>query len=158
MASGSENCEYSGDSNFAASSAQEMAKMERALNAGEETPGSFKGILLDTGCNRRSMISVQQLREYALMHRILPVIRSKKRRRIQGIRFSATTIGSAALDIPLPALSGLLKMLLRENTFEVVEEDPLPLLSLKDMMPLGFTLGLGQKCLGFSSTSASSSW
>lgn len=129
------------DCGFFADRRDEMRKMRDALKY-VDREGEYNGILIDTGANRLSIMSLQQDRAYCREHgtpaQIIP-----EWRRISGLG-SHYTIGVATIPIPFPQLS-----LVCDINFHILDENVKSLLSHRDLKLAGIDLSVQKDCILF---------
>jgi len=121
---------------------KEMKDMERALKA-DERPSEFNGVLVDTGANRASLMSLNQYRAYCREHGA-PASLTKGTKRVRGLGGSQQSIGTATIAVPFPELG-----LVSEIDFHIVDDEVPTLLSLRDLKKTGIDLSIQRDCLLF---------
>lgn len=102
-------------------------EMDRALAVGEYE--EFAGVIMDSACNRSSMMSLKQYKVYCNEFGAVAHIDTAKSKQINGIASNKVkAIGSAIVPIPFPGIG-----ITVEVEFFITESDTPTLLSLRDM-------------------------
>jgi len=127
---------------FMANQANEMRKMKAALKD-QDRSSEFNGVLLDTGANRTSLMSLGQYRAYCREYGISAQLK-KESKRVCGLGGSTRSIGMANITVPFPNFC-----LVTDIQFHIVTEDVPTLLSLKDLKRTGVELSIQRDCLTF---------
>jgi len=120
----------------------DIQKMNAAL-AVNERKSEFNGMIIDTGANRLSIMSLQQYRAYCREHGV-PSSISKDRRRISGLGSKHYSIGTATISIPFPSIG-----LICDVNFHIFEDNVQTLLSRRDLKSTGIDLSVQRDCLHF---------
>ena len=107
--------------------------MHKALQKGE--PEEFEGIIMDTGANRSSMMSLQQYLIYCQDFGAVANINKGMASRVRGIGGKCQSIGVAIIPIPFPDLGITCDVL-----FHIIEGDVPSLFCLSDMKREGLDL------------------
>lgn len=121
---------------------KEINDMEQALLV-DERQSEFNGVLVDTGANRTSLMSLTQYRAYCTEHGV-PANLTKSTKRVCGIGGSQRSIGKARIPIPFPNLG-----LISDIDFHIIEDEVPTLLSLRDLKSTGIDMSIQQNCLMF---------
>ncbi len=108
--------------------------MERELKLGETT--MFKGILLDTCCNRSSVMSLSQYKAYCEEFNV-PTKLKPDTKSISGIGGNSKAVGTAMIPIPFTDLN-----LVIDVEFTIMKDNVPTLLSMKDMKDNGLDLSI----------------
>lgn len=119
-----------------------MEKMERALSE-TERPSEFNGMIIDTGANRLSLMSINQYRAYCTEFGIVANIR-KDSRKIYGLGSKHRSIGTAKISIPFPKFG-----MICDINFHILSENCKTLLSRVDLKNTGIDLSIQRDCLLF---------
>ena len=104
----------------------DLSNLRLALTA-DERP-CFDGIIIDSGANRSSIMSLKQYRRYCEEFGVVPHIRTTARKPIRGIGGRKLTIGSATIPVPFSAIGVTITV-----EFQIIGEDVPSLLSLADI-------------------------
>jgi hypothetical protein len=88
----------------------------------------FRGLIIDTGANRSSLMSLAQYLAYCREFGAMASIDKSQVRKIRGVGGVQSTIGAAKVPVPFPGLG-----LVLEIEFQVLKADVPTLLSLRDL-------------------------
>jgi Reverse transcriptase (RNA-dependent DNA polymerase) len=102
---------------------------------------TFRGIIIDTGANRSSLMSLSQYRCYCHEFSVPASLRSSKKT-FNGIGGRRESIGSTNIAIPFPLLG-----ICAHVKFEVIDANVPSLLCLKDLREAGVDLSIQRNCL-----------
>lgn len=103
----------------------------------------FNGLIVDTGANLMSLMSLQLYRAYCREHGV-PAQIFKDRSRITGLGSSHYSVGTAVVSIPFPSLG-----LVCDVTFHILEENFHTPLSRRDLKQTGIDLSMLKDCIYF---------
>lgn len=126
--------------------ARDVAFMQKELDKPEDYEKSFKGVMVDTGANRSSVMSIQQYRAYCKEHLLpasisAPVIDRNVKKRISGFGGMAYTIGKATILIPIAGIGISVPV-----KFHIVEHNVVSVCCLKDMVDSGMDISIQRNC------------
>lgn len=109
----------------------------------ENFRNSFKGILIDTGANCSSIISICQYRSYREVHGTPASIEKSKESNIRSPGGKSRTIGTSTLSIPFNELRVIFYV-----KVHMMNDTTLPtLFCLKDVKCTGIDLSIQEECL-----------
>lgn len=128
---------------FQSDLAHRMDVMHSLLLAGESY-SNFKGVILDTGANRRSAMCLNQYRAYCSEFMVPMRIDYSDRHSIVGIGGSTAVIGTAIVPIPFADLNIIIDV-----KFKILRDNCPTLLSLKDMIENGLDISIQDKTISF---------
>jgi hypothetical protein len=112
---------------------RELESMYTTLAATDDYP-TFRGLILDTGANRKSIMPLEQYRSYCQAFGV-PVEIRPVTGRVGGIASSITVCGVATIPVPFPELN-----IVCDFEFYLYNGDGSNLLSKLDMNNAGFDL------------------
>jgi len=121
---------------------KEMLAMHTALAAGEVS--LFKGIIIDTGANRSSCMSLSQYRAYCSEFCVPVNIDYEDARGLIGIGGTSSSIGTATIPVPFQDLD-----LIIDVKFRILRSECPSLLSLRDMIRCGLDISIQEKTVSF---------
>ncbi len=102
----------------------------------------FKGLLIDTGASRSSVMSVEQYASYCREHLVSVQIDTSDQKTLHGVGPTTTTLGGATIVLPMPSLR------IQTPTIFHIVEAPLPsVLCLRDLQNMGVELSIQKECL-----------
>jgi hypothetical protein len=101
----------------------------------------FQGIIIDTGANRSSLMSLNQYRCYCHEFSV-PASLHESKKTFNGIGGRRESIGSTNITIPFPHLG-----ICAHITFEIIDANVPSLLSLKDLREAGVDLSIQRNTL-----------
>ena len=127
---------------FSQQLAQGMKKMEVALQMGEET--RFEGIILDTGANRRSAMSIKQYKAYCREFHVPFDIDYQDNHNLLGIGGQGRAIGTATIPIPFVDLDIVIDV-----KFRILDTNCPNLLSLRDMKENGLDMSIQKNVITY---------
>ena len=107
------------------------------------TPSKFRGMIIDTGANRVSIISLQQYQSYCKEFRV-PAQLDQSTKQINGIGGKQLTIGSTTINVPFPDLKVFVDV-----TFHVIDGAVPTLWSRRDIKESGIDLSIQREVLIF---------
>ncbi len=128
---------------FSAQRRKDIERMNRELGTNERR-SEFNGVLIDTGANRTSLMSLRQYRAYCREHGT-PAHIDMDSKRVCGLGGSTRSIGKATITLPCPCLS-----VVTDIDFHIIEEDVPTLLSLRELKRNGVDLSIQKDCLTLS--------
>jgi hypothetical protein len=135
------NISFAHSCGFTARKDTEMKEMQKQLNMPAERPPIFKGIIIDTGANKSSLMSVKQYRAYCRSFKIPASIRGPMKI-FKGIGGTRRSMGSARIAIPFPKLG-----MCADIEFQIIDDDVPTLLSLRDLRNTGVELSIQNNSL-----------
>ena len=113
----------------------------------QDLPQRFEGVMIDTGANRSSTMSLSQYENYcrehmtpAALHNIS--IDTSRQKKIKGIGGTIKTIGQARVRIPISGLGIELIVV-----FNIVPHDSPTILCLQDMKRMGIDISIQEDSL-----------
>ena len=127
---------------FASDLKKEMELLEAALSVGETS--KFDDIVLDTGANRSSVMSLDQYKVYCEEFKIPMKIDKSDKKNIIGLGSRNQTIGTALVTVPFSDLD-----LWIDVKFRIVNTKCPTLLSLKDMIQNGLDISIQERTISF---------
>jgi hypothetical protein len=119
----------------------EMKQMKNELKMPAESASKFKGIIIDTGANKSSLMSLEQYRAYCKVFKVPASIRGT-RKMFKGIGGSRRSMGSVVIAIPFPMLG-----ICADVEFQIINEDVPTLLSLRDLRNTGVEISIQNNSL-----------
>ena len=128
---------------FAQHRKDEMKKMNRELKF-EDSMDPFKGIMIDSGKNYLSLISLEQYQAYCQKFSIPAVIRKYAPKRIKGIGGSQSCFGSVTIPIAFNNIGVVIDV-----DFNITRAPTLTIFCLRDLKSTGFQLDIQEDCLRF---------
>lgn len=122
----------------------EMENMQTALT-NSQNDSEFKGVMIDTGANRSSLMSIQQYMKYCKEFNSPMEVR-KSSRSVGGLGgANLVTIGKATIPIPFPKIG-----IICDVTFHIHNDEGTPsILSLRDLTRTGLDLSIQHNWLHF---------
>ena len=118
-----------------------MRVMEKELRKNDRRQ-EFNGIIIDTGANRTSMMSLDQYIAYCREHNV-PARIADFNRSVRGIGgVCVKTIGKATVAVPFPDIG-----VVCDITFHITEGHNPTLLSLRDLKNTGLDLSIQKNCV-----------
>jgi hypothetical protein len=118
-----------------------MREIRGELKDLEGQTDEFKGVIIDTGANRASLMSLAQYRAYCKKFKV-PAKISGDQKCFKGIAGGRRSIGSALVTIPFPKLG-----ICSDVLFSIMKESVPTLLSLKDLRRTGVDLSIQRNVL-----------
>jgi hypothetical protein len=104
----------------------DLSNLRLALTVDEQQ--CLEGIIIDSGANISSIMSLKQYRLYCEEFGVVPRIRTAARKPIRGIGGRKMTIGSATIPVPFSAIGVTITV-----NFQIIKEEVPSLLSLADI-------------------------
>ena len=130
---------------FVREHSKRMKEMTYALSDCRESQAGFNGILMDTGANRSSVISLSQYLAYCREYGIPASLDKSKAGSVRGLGGKQSSLGTATILIPFYNLQ-----IVADVEFRVIEDDTVPtLLSLSDMKRIGIDMSIQRNCVSF---------
>ena len=132
------NIAFSHGHSFTSDDDDEMRRMACAFSFGEKS--TFDGIILDTGANRVSAMSLSQYKAYCREFGCALAIDYSDNRSLNGIGGKSRAIGTAIIPIPFNSLGVVLDV-----KFRIMKDHCPSLLSLRDMIDSGMEISIQDK-------------
>ena len=118
----------------------EMNEMEREIaTTGRDV--EFNGVMIDSGCNRKSLMTLQQYHAYCREYGV-PANFTKRNRTVNGIGGGVQTVGVTTISIPFPVFG-----MTCEVDFNITLESHPTLLSLNDLKRTGIDISVQRNLL-----------
>ena len=127
------NAAFSHGRSFTALGERHCKNTNLALFTGDDT--IFRGIILDTGANYTSIMSIKQYQAYCREFCCPIEIDYSKNRNVKGIGGKSQAVGTAIIPIPFHSLGVIIDV-----EFRIMAEDCPSLLSMKDMLASGMNI------------------
>jgi hypothetical protein len=109
----------------------EMKQMRNELHTPAESVPIFEGIIVDTGANKSSLMSLEQYRAYCKVFKVPANIKGAMKM-FKGIGVSRSSVGSVVIAIPFPKLG-----ICADVEFQIINENVPNLLSIRDLQNTG---------------------
>jgi len=127
---------------FSSDLEKEMKEMHTALSVGEVAV--FDGLILDTGANRRSAMSLQQYQAYCREFKVPMKIDYSDNRGLVGIGGTTESLGTAVVPIPFKDLD-----LVADVRFRILKNNCPTLLCLRDMIENGLDISIQDQTISY---------
>lgn len=121
----------------------EMKIMEKCLKQQDEGQ-EFKGIMIDTGGNYMSMMSLEQYQAYCRMFGVPAALFKYEERSVKGIGGKQKCFGSVNIPITFHNIGVVIDV-----SFHITQGSTPSILCLRDLKKTGFQLDIQEDCLTF---------